>query len=277
MSHRDVGDFYPGPAQLLTAVSDQVQAPSAALWSVRPNVILNEWREHFRRVMSAASDWWKGGERLPEGLRGLSTDRRRAVIQALVAPYFVYESESGELLRGVFTSNWEPGREVPMRSIVDALVGPWCGAVAQRQSHYLGTTVVAYADPGSPAFEGTYLRNRLADMRRLLLESPARKSVILDDVIDPEYRKALFDSTVGSTFASKPVDQSPISIDRSSDTPDEPVPPSGGVPFGVDDAQVVTVAGGEPAHPGKILAVLLAGLGAGLAVRDFRKRKLSRG
>lgn len=277
VSHRDVGDFYPGPAQLLTAVSEQVQAPSAALWSVRPDVILDEWREHFRRVMLTAADWWAGGERLPEGLRGLSADRRRAVIQALVAPYFVYESDSGQLLRGVFTANWEPGREVSMRSIVDALVGPWCGAIAQRQDHYLGTTIVAYADPSSPAFENNHLRNRMEHMRRLLLESPARKSVIQDDVIDPGYRKAIFDSTVGSTFASEPVDQSPISIDRSSDTPAEPVPPSGGVPFGDDDTQGVTVADGDPARPGKILAVLLAGAGAGLAIRDLRKRKLGRG
>ncbi|MCA9712030.1 MAG: hypothetical protein KDK70_39710, partial [Myxococcales bacterium] len=45
-SHQDIGDFYPGPAQLMTALDQQVQRPGPELWAVAPSVVRSAWREH---------------------------------------------------------------------------------------------------------------------------------------------------------------------------------------------------------------------------------------
>ncbi len=279
--HRDIGDFYPAAAQLLTAVSEQVQRPTAALWSVRPDVILEGWREHFESIVESAGEWWAGDRLAGAGMGGASTDLRQKVVQSFLAPYFVYESQPGVFTRGLFSSNWTPGREHQMRSFVDELVQPWCETIARRQEHYLGTTVVAYADPASAAFSDPALRTKMEEMRRLLLESPARREVDLDDVIDPEYRTALFKATSGSTLvnpaapAGEGLPTRVDGVDRGE--PTEPTEPNGGVPFHRELQRLGHLRRSRATkrsdfNTGKAVAVGLAATAAILALRGRHKK-----
>lgn len=195
-SHQDVGDFYPGPAQLMTALDQQVQRPGSEMWAVAPSVVRRAWREHLDATMDFAYELYFGRGIKGTGLDKLNDEHRRLIVQQLVAPLHV--SQVGDdIRRGVLAANsWSPKR--PPDDIVKAFVDPWCDRLAERQRHYLGTIAVAYADPKSAAFaQDSKLRDKLYEMRRLLLESPARREVDLEDVIDGQYRAELFEATIG--------------------------------------------------------------------------------
>lgn len=130
------------------------------------------------------------------GLDKLNEEQRRIIVQQLVAPLHVSMLD-GEPRRGILAANaWTP--KMPPDDIVEAFVDPWCDRLEQRQSFYLETLTVVYADPSSAAFQHSpKLRDKLKQMRALLLEHPARHQVDLRDVIDPSYRAKLFDATVG--------------------------------------------------------------------------------
>src|SRR5690606_11227724 len=189
-SHQDIGDFYPGPAQLMTALDQQVQRPGPELWSVVPSEIRSAWRDHMDAVRSFAYEAYFGRGIKGTGIDKLNEEHRRLIVQQLVAPLHVTMLD-GELYRGILAANsWTPKN--PPDNIVEAFVDPWCDRLERRQERYLETIAVAYADPKSAAFaRNPKLRDMLHQMRALLLEHPARHQVDQRDVIDPEYRAAL--------------------------------------------------------------------------------------
>lgn len=261
-SARDVGDFFPGCAQLITAVSSQVQTPTAALYSVRANRILAAWREYLEAVTAFGRDLYDGRGIKGTGLEALTEDQRHQIVSAMMSPFFVSRI-GGKILRGVMV-NWTPTSQV--ESIVDAFVQPWCETVEQRQDYYLNTIVCAYVDPSSPGLATMRRQNRLGRNRALLLKSPARYKVDLDDVIDDDYRRALFMATAGSTLVapSGPGGASVVGLDDSEPPPAPPPSnPSGGPPF-----QGAPSSGADWVLP--VLGIL--GVGGLIKARASRRR-----
>lgn len=266
-THQDIGDFYPGPAQLMTAIDQQVQRPGPELWSVSPAKIRRAWRDHLDATMSFAYDLYFGRGIKGTGLDKLNEEQRRLIVQQLVAPLHV-SMVGGELRRGMLAANaWTPKR--PPDDIGEAFVDPWCDRLEKRQSFYLETIAVAYADPGSAAFEHSpKLRDKLEHMRALLLESPARHHVDQRDVIDPDYRAALFDSTVGDQLKAptgKP--KVPPRLQDDAPEPEPPKPPQGGAPFDP------TIAGSSGSGGGGGLVLGLGTIGLVWALRRLKRRR----
>ena len=235
--HQDVGDFYPGPAQLMTAIDQQVQRPGPALWFVVPSDIRDAWREHRDATMSFAAELHFGRGLGGTGLDRLNEEQRRLVVQQPVAPLHLSMLD-GKPRRGILAANsWTPKR--PPDDIVEAFVEPWCERMEKRQEQSLGTIAVAYADPGSAAFQrNPRLRDKLQQMRALLLESPARHDVDLRDVVDRSYARDLFAATTGGQFKapSTSSDQGsqptvPIQMELVPSAIDPPSGPTGGAPF----------------------------------------------
>lgn len=268
-AHQDVGDFYPGPAQLMTALDQQVQRPGPEMWSVVPSEVRSAWRDHMRAVKHFAYEAYFGRGIKGTGIDRLNEEQQRLIVQQLVAPLHVARLD-GELHRGILSANaWTP--KSPPDDLVEAFIGPWCDRLAKRQEHYLETITVAYADPTSAAFaRNPKLRAKLEEMRALLLEHPARHEVDLRDVIDPEYRAALFDATAGAelrapTGPAKP--GKPPSIGGTNTEPEPPLPPQGGAPF---QAHAEATPGGE----GLVLG--LGVLGLVWALRSLKRRRRGR-
>lgn len=266
--HQDIGSFYAGPAQLMTAIDQQVQQPGPALWAVVPATIRRRWREFLDGLLQRATELWEGKNLGGTGLSGLSETWRHNVVQQLVAPFHVSELE-GEVRRGWFAANsWTPGGDLD--DIFDAFVEPWCARIESMQWDALETTAVAYADPESAAFEdSSRLRRRLEEMRAELLKSPARFAVDQRDVVDAEYRKLLFERTTGGSLKSPdgggPLPK-PKRLDGKPARLREPVPPRGGAPFERLPSGKGTSGGGVAAA-----AVGLAALG-GIWVARSRGR-----
>lgn len=216
----------------MTAIDQQVQRPGPALWSVVPSEIRDAWRDYRDATMSFAAELYFGRGLGGTGLDRLNEEQRRLVVQQLVAPLHVSMLD-GEPRRGILAANsWTP--KGPPDDIVEAFVEPWCERMERRQEQYLGTISVAYADPTSAAFKRSpKLRDRLDEMRALLLESPARHDIDLRDVVDRSYARDLFASTSGGQLklppssGKRPVTPMhlvPLSIDPA-------IGPSGGAPF----------------------------------------------
>lgn len=233
-THQDVGDFFPGPAQLMTAIDQQVQRPGPALWSVVPSEIRDAWREHRDATMSFAAELYFGRGLGGTGLDRLNEEHRRLIVQQLVAPLHVSMLD-GEPRRGILAANsWSPKR--PPDDIVEAFVEPWCDRMEKRQEHYLGTVSVAYADPNSAAFKRKpKLRDKMLEMRALLLESPARFNVDLRDVVDRSYARDLFAATSGDQLKAPPQSETdpeaPLRMELVPLAIDPPTGPAGGAPF----------------------------------------------
>lgn len=255
-SHQDIGDFFPGPAQLMTAIDQQVQRPGAEMWAVDPSRVRRAWRDYVDATRTFAYELYVGHGLAGSGLQALNEEHRRLIVQQLVAPLHV--SRIGdELHRGILSANsWTPKN--PPDDIAEAFVDPWCDRMQQRQDHYLGTIAVAYADPRSVAFgANARLRDKLMRMRKLLLESPARYDVDQRDVIDSEYRRALFESTAGGQFKA-PDQASPGNVpglDGDDTEPEPPRPPQGGPPLQVYVAELTDGGSG-----GLLLGLGLLGL-----------------
>lgn len=271
---RDIGSFYPELARMLFAVSGTVQQPGTPLWSVDTDAILKAWEEHLSEVLNWADDTWDARLLPSTGLNGVTANQRQSVIQALVRPYFVADLGQGKYMRG-FGAVWTPGSKNGS-TIVDHFVRPWCEAVKRRQHYYLGTTYVAYADSAGGAFADPQLRQRLEEMRRLLLQSPYRRQVILADVLDADYRQALFDSTVGQTLTSvPPTGDGPSPIHPDSEGPPPPADePKGGAPFGREVAQLQPLE--SRSDPGKVIAIGLGSVAAVMMLRNLWKLARSR-
>ncbi len=275
--HQDIGDFYPGPAQLMTAIDQEVQRPGPAMWSVVPSEVLAEWTEHMAATTTFAYEMWMGRGIKGTGIDKLNTEHRRIIVQQLVAPLHVTWLD-GEYRRGILAANsWAPKN--PPSDIVEAFVAPWCTKLQERQEHYLGTVAIAYADPRSAAFErNSKLRDKLMQMRELLLESPARYEVDLRDVIDAEYRAALFKATAGGQLkapgSAKPGEAPPIDPDSNAE-PQPPDPPTGGAPFSFvpPDKMYLDASAIRPRASGAGVALFvgLAGLALGLRSRSRRR------
>ncbi|MCX4244197.1 hypothetical protein [Paraliomyxa miuraensis] len=270
-THQDVGDFYPGPAQLMTALDQHVQRPGPAMWSVVPSEVRSIWRDHVDAVKGFAYEAYFGRGIKGTGLDRLNEEHRRLIVQQLVAPLHVVELD-GELRRGILAANsWTPKN--PPDDIIEAFVDPWCDRLERRQEQYLETIAVAYADPKSAAFvSNAKLREKLQQMRALLLEHPARHQVDQRDVIDPEYRAALFDATVGDQLAA-PTEPSksaekPPSLGGTDAEPEPPAPPQGGAPFHVVVAETTPTGEG-----GGGLAVGLGVLGLLWGLHSVSRRR----
>lgn len=264
--HQDIGDFYPGPAQLMTAIGQQVQRPGPELWSVAPARVRRAWRDHVDAILSFAYELYFGRGTKGTGLDKLNEEQRRLVVQQLVAPLHVSMLD-GEPRRGILAANaWTPKR--PPDDIVEAFVDPWCDRLERRQGFYLETIAVAYADPSSAAFEHSpKLRDKLEHMRARLLEHPARHQVDLRDVIDPAYRAKLFDATVGDQLkAPTGTAKVPPRLQEDEPEPEPPEPPQGGAPF--------EPGGGTSSSGGA--GGLVLGLGALGLVWAFRRLKKRR-
>ncbi|MCH9681638.1 MAG: hypothetical protein K0V04_09405 [Deltaproteobacteria bacterium] len=277
--HQDIGDFYPGPAQLMTAVDQQVQRPGPALWSVVPSEVLAAWKDHLAATLTFAYEMWQGRGIKGTGIDKLNTEQRHIIVQQLVAPLHV-TALNGEYVRGVLSANsWSPKN--PPTNIIGAFIEPWCERLADRQEHYLGTTAVAYADPTSAAFQRVAgLGDKLAQMRKLLLGSPARYEVDQRDVPDAAYRTALFEATIGSQYKAPGSGgpSGPSSIDPDCrPQPRPPAPPRGGPPFSyvppaTTRLDVSALPGRRPGGgAGLALAVGLVGLWG--ATRWKRRRR----
>ncbi|MCX4240209.1 hypothetical protein [Paraliomyxa miuraensis] len=273
-SHQDVGDFYPGPAQLMTAIDQHVQRPGAAMWAVVPSEVRSAWRDHVDALKSFAYEAYFGRGIKGTGIDELNEEHRRIIVQQLVAPLHVATLD-GKLYRGILAANsWTPKN--PPDDIVEAFVDPWCDRLEKRQDRYLETIAVAYADPKSAAFaRSAKLRDKLHQMRALLLEHPARHQVDQRDVIDSEYRTALFDATIADqlkapTGPSTPAD--PTSLGGTDAAPEPPTPPQGGAPFHV----VAEITPGPRGGGGEGLALGLGVLGLLWAARGTRRRRRRR-
>lgn len=201
LAHQDTGDFYPGPAQLLTAVAEQVMKPGALMYTVNPHQVLSAWQDHVGGVLEFAEDLWNGKGLEGTGLSMVTTEQRRMAVKQLVAPYFVGQIGE-ELYRGKLHANdWSPGKQ-GMKSILDAFIEPWCKKLAKRQEYFLGTTVCALVDPDSGSFRHDALEEQMVEMRKLLLKSPERWNVPQSDVIDAAYASDLWKKTSGGTLVA---------------------------------------------------------------------------
>ena len=274
--HQDIGDFIPGPAQLMTAIDQQVQQPGPALWSVVPSEIRDAWREHRDATMSFAYELYFGRGLGGTGLDRLNDEQRCLVVQQLVAPLHVSMLD-GEPRRGILGANsWTPKR--PPDDIVEAFVEPWCERLERRQEQMLGTVAVAYADPESAAFKrNPRLGDELVRMRALLLESPARFDVDLRDVVDRSYAQELFAASSGGQFKAPPSSSSqamtPVQVELDPSAIEPPAGPSGGAPF---EAYLVSTSDGQARGSGFAVGVAAVALLLGLRRLSHRRRRTVR-
>ena len=249
---RDQGSFYPGAAQMLTALIEQSERPQTQLYNVDTHRIEKEWREHMEGAVDLAKAIWNRNKAvLSEGKMGeLTEEQARSIVQAMMSPLSV---GAGDQIGGAGTYSWKPWQQG--RDVFNTFIKPWCELVRQRQMHHVGTIVgTAYTSEDQAAFQGDQqLLLKLRINRGLLLDSPWKRKVVLADMIDPAYKQQMFDATIGSTFTAQlPPPSQPLDPNVPPDS--APQPPGGGPPFGG-----VTQEGGA----GRFLvgAALLAGLG----------------
>lgn len=231
VQHNDVGSFYPGAAQLMTALHEQCAKVQTQLYNIDTPRIISAWEEYVGAAFELAAGiynrekWAVAGTPLADQTHA----QNRVFAQHIVAPLMVGIGDQIDLL----TTYWTPNMGVPDATIL-RFIRRWCQQVQRRQWNNLGRIVgAAYTMPEQAAFRDPQMRNKLNMMRQVLLEHRARYDVQLADVIDPEYRAALFDRTVGETLVAP---SGPGSRDATidPDTPKDPPPPGvgGGVPFG---------------------------------------------
>lgn len=279
---QDTGDFYPGVAQLMTSIDQQVQQPGAPLWAVNIRAIRDAWHEHHAAYMAFAIDLWSGKGIKGTGLDKLTEEQRHLVVQQLVAPMFVGRLPDGRIARGVLGANtWTP--KAAPQNVLEAFIDPWCDRVSARQRFFTKTIVVAYADPQSVALREWSLRKMFDRNRALLLQSPYRHAVNLTDVIDSDFRAELFASTVGGSLngqaGSSSDDLAPprkpkhlehlaaIQLDGSTGAPEPPLEPQGGAPFEIEDTTLQPRGG-----TGVAVGLGLAALGF-VGWRSLRRRR----
>jgi hypothetical protein len=257
-SHNDVGSFYPGAAQITTAMQEQVAKVQTQMYNVNTTRIESAWEEYVGAAFELAKGIY---ERKPWAVQGTplaqqTLAQNRVFAQHMVAPLII--GPSGDI--DVLATGWTPEQGVPEGTVL-RIIKRWCKRVRTRQWNNLGRiTGAAYTLPTQAAFDNQQMMAKLMMMRQALLEHPARRSVVMDDVIDPAFKADLFDTTIGDTLAAGP-SKPQVAIDP--DVPKDPPPPDvgGGVPFG------------QPPGEGGLGKVLLAG-GAALALGYIaRKRK----
>ena len=187
---------------------------------------------------------------------------------------------NGEWIRAVLNLNVPPGALGSHPSIADKLVAPSMEAMRDRQFAALGTLACAYCSEEAAAFageDGKLLRDRLVDMRKLLLSSAYRFDVKLDDVIDRDYAAELRAVGVGQLGIKAPGEpaRAPEGAPLFPDNPDPPpeTEPAGGPPFAAIEARYAG-AGIDPLVIGGLAAGGLAALF--LALRMARNRRRSR-
>jgi hypothetical protein len=260
VQHNDVGSFYPGTTQMVTAVMEQIAKPQTQMYNVNTDQILSAWENHIEGAFELAAGIYERRSWAVKGtpLADQTLSQNRVFAQNMVAPFI--RGAGGKL--DVLSTNWTPEQGIPKNTALE-FIRPWCATIRRQQWNNLGRVVgAAYTDPTQPAFRNAQLYQKLKMMRQALLEHQARKDVVLADVIDPEYRAQLFDSTVGDTLtAATPVNQR-ANPKIDPDTPADPPPPGvgGGVPFG----------GGSGSGLGRL--ALLGGAAVGLAMLAKRRR-----
>lgn len=79
------------------------------------------------------------------------------------------------------------GMGVPIESVIAA----YASDLRKRQERSLDTLLCAYASEGQGAFRSSKLNAKLHANRVALLKSPARRDVVLGDIVDPSYRAAM--------------------------------------------------------------------------------------
>jgi hypothetical protein len=253
-SHNDVGSFYPGAAQLLTALHEQCAKVQTQLYNIDTTQIVSAWEDYVGAAFELAAGIYERKTWAVAGtpLADQTLAQNRVFAQDIVAP----------LLRGpggridLLTTNWTPAQGVPKNTVL-SIIKPWCARVRQRQWNNLSRIVgAAYTDPSQGAFRNRQMLDKLHMMRQVLLQHPARHDAKLVDVIDQNYRAQLFDVTVGDTLsAAPPPDKRGPNPKIDPDVPPDPPPPGvgGGVPFGLP--------GGGTNWPAILLAAGALGLG----------------
>lgn len=257
---RDTGSFYPGASQLMTALAEQCAKPQTQMYNLDTVKVLDAWETYFRYAIELAGAIYKREAWAVRGtpLADQTLAQNQAMAQAMMSPLLVgVQNQIG----GMGTATWTPD-STSHKTVLDVFIRPWCEKVRRRQWNNLGRLVgAAYTTEEQGAFRDHELLVRLRTMRALLLSHPARHDIISADVIDPAFRSALFDVTVGQTLtaaapAGKPSRPIEPGLGRDPNVP----PPGGGVPFG------------RPGSGGKAGLVLFLGALLGLGYVARRKR-----
>ncbi len=265
VSHNDVGYFYPGASQMVTATMEQIAKPQTQMYNVDTDAILSAWEDHIGGAFELAAGIY---ERRSWAVRGTpladqTLAQNRIFAKHMVAPFLIGVDNKLDVL----STYWNPGMGIPQNNTALRFIRHWCSTIRKQQWNNLGRVVgAAYTDPTQGAFRNPQMYQKLNMMRQALLEHPARKDVVLADVIDPEYRAQLFDTTVGDTLAAAPPANQRANPKIDPDTPRDPPPPGvgGGVPFG----------GGSGSGLGKL--ALVGGAAVGLALLAKHKGWIGR-
>jgi hypothetical protein len=253
----DVGSFYPGASQIMTALQEQCAKPQPQMYNVDTIAIEDAWDTYIRYAFELAEGIYKREKWAVQGtpLANQTREQNQRTAQAMMSRLLV---GVGKQIGAIGAWTWRP--EDPRdNSVFEVFIKPWCRKVRKRQENNLGRIPgAAYTSEEQGAFRDHELLVKLRTMRAILLQHPARNEVVLEDVIDPEFRSALFDATVGQRLAAGP----PVAVKGGRidpATPKDPPPPGvgGGVPFGRPDSGRI----------GWLVLLAAAGIGAYAARR----------
>ena len=239
---QNIGSFYPGSAQMCTQLTEIVAFPQSQLYNIDTVRIRQAWREYFEGALDIANRIYDGDKAtlIGAGWLGMASSKvRQDFARRFLAQYYVgggmrFDAPGMTALN----KKWDDNIRLAFEDIIE----PWCRKVEQRQRHYLGTIVgAAYTAPNQAAFaDNQSLSKKLEQMRFELLQHPARRNVVREDIlrsndfvtVDPSFSQALFDSTVGQTFGSEAPRLSSSEPFTEDPTPNaDPGPPQGGAPF----------------------------------------------
>jgi hypothetical protein len=202
----DVGMWVPGVAQTMTLLDSQVQGhrvgghaiAQAQTYTINPDMIADAWKEYVDSAFAFAQKVWMGrGFEGSEAISHLSEDSRRLLALAFIKQFIVTEHGGVTRKAGAFAEiSWNFDLTNKPATIYTAWIKPWAKRMKARQRAFLDTYLVAIPPPESGAFkENTRLVKQYIQNRNLLLDSPARFEVPMNDVLDPLYWRRLFDAT----------------------------------------------------------------------------------
>jgi hypothetical protein len=173
----DTGRLFPSLRNMSTMAWTAVTRNSPQMYCVDANDLIRRWESYLGQIRDAIQSTGR-----------LTTDQKRVVVRKLKSIYgwgsFNSRTPVGE---------WDAyglDRSVPIAML---------RTLRARQLGYLDTTTIAYVDESFEAFRTDLeARDKLRTNLPLLVKHPARCTLDMKNVRNPDYAKALRDSGVGT-------------------------------------------------------------------------------